>query len=178
MLLRCMAGLLKCAVADCCLLSSTGCSRTSSLAFHCLACCVTLPLCQPKSINIVVTGNTSRRLNQINSHGFNRHQHQHSWELVHSSCRHTVVAGNTSCLVASVRSYYCWCFIRFIQFIPTAAASSCCCLFSLNSRSAPCIFHAVQPAMALWYFLVVLFLTKQSSLIHSCGRLVGRSAAS
>jgi hypothetical protein len=36
-------------------------------------------------------------------------------------------------------------------------------VWTLNSRSAPRIFHAVQPAMALWYLLVVFFLTKQSS---------------
>jgi hypothetical protein len=112
---------------------------------NCLACRVALPLCKPKSINMVVTGNTSRRLNQINSHGINRHQHRHSWAFV-------FVAGNTSLVchqinhreqiplahsrwlyqrlfVASVCLHYCWCFVWFIpSFISTAAASypSCC----------------------------------------------------
>jgi hypothetical protein len=156
----------------------------------CLACRVALPLCQPKSI-IVVTGNTSRRLDQIHSHGINRHQHRHSWAFVfvHSSSVVIVhywehIPSAHSHLIASVGSIvsYCWCFllVRFFHSSTAAASySSCCCSCScfLNSRSALCIFHALKPAIALRYYCCVIILTKQSSS-NSLLRSIGRSAAS
>jgi hypothetical protein len=151
--LHCMAGLPNWAVADCCLLSflMDGCRFKGHHQPHwlVLSSIKSTPAnrrCllqrQPKSI-VAVTGNTSRRLNQINSHGINRHQHRHSWAFV-------FVAGNTSLLrhqidhrhkaTGSLVSTFC-CFgsfniillvllVRsFVQFTSTAAAS-CCCLCS------------------------------------------------
>jgi hypothetical protein len=62
----------------------------------------------------------------------------------------------------------------FIQLTSTAAASSCCCLLSLNSRFSFAYLSRCITCSSLMVFLVVSFLTKQSSSIqiHSCGRSV------
>jgi hypothetical protein len=79
--------------------------------------------------------------------------------------------------VASVRSYYCWCFVWFIHFTSTAAAS-CCYFFnrSLDLVVVRALAHPQQSVFTLRIFhvahllesygsscCIVLSLTKQSS---------------
>jgi hypothetical protein len=126
--------------------SSTGCSRMSSLAFHCLACRVVSPLCQPNQF--IVAGNTSRLI-QTHSHDINRLHCRHSWELFHSSMSSNCCLAQSHQLSRRITHY--WehipsrLFVRFnciivhctvgvsCWFVGSFKSSHCCCACFLLS---------------------------------------------